>query len=138
MKILKCFFILFFINFSFLSFSQDLSQGNIEVIQDIRIDTLIKKHIYLNKVKHNIKGWRIQIFFDSGNNSKKMANDTKNEFIDKFPQAEAYIIFRAPYYKIRVGDFRTKMDAQRFLKDIINDYPNAFVIKDEINYPKLD
>ena len=62
-----------------------------------------------------------------------------NEFNSKHPKIEAYLMFQEPNYKVRVGDFRSRMDAQRFLHKITEDYPNAFIVKDnEINYPNLD
>ena len=49
-----------------------------------------------------------------------------------------YLIFQEPYYKVRIGDYRTKMEAEAFLKKISGSYSNAFVVKDEINFPKLE
>ena len=49
-----------------------------------------------------------------------------------------YLIFQEPYYKVRIGDYRTKMEAEKFLNEIEQDYPNAFVVQDEINFPSLD
>jgi hypothetical protein len=39
---------------------------------------------------------------------------------------------------VRVGDFHTKMEAEKLLKAIERDYPNAFVVYDEINFPRLN
>jgi len=114
--------------------------GKVEVItQDVRINTLISKHIAFNENKACIKGFRIQIFFDSGNNSKSGAVTAINEFKNKYSKTEAYLTFQEPNYKVRVGDFRTRMDAQRFLHKIIEEYPNAFIVIDnEINLPNLE
>jgi hypothetical protein len=38
---------------------------------------------------------------------------------------------------VRVGDYRTRLEAEAFLKRISGNYPNAFVVKDEIDFPKL-
>ena len=111
--------------------------NGIEVIQDKKIDLLVSKHIMYNEVNNTISGYRIQIYFDSGNNSKNKANTTKNEFDAKHPQYESYLIYQEPNYKIRVGDFRTRFESQGFLNEIMKDYPNAFIVKDEINLPKL-
>jgi len=46
-------------------------------------------------------------------------------------------MFQSPYYKVRVGDFRSRMDAEGFKQKIINDFPDSFVVKDEINFPEL-
>lgn len=141
MKYFKLLLVLIFINTFLVCKAQihDARQGKVKIIQDNRIDTLIEKHFFLNKKFQYIEGWRIQIFFDSGNNSKKKAIETAHKFLQKYKGINAYISFKEPYYKVRVGDFRTRMDAQGFLKKIIYDYPNAIYVKeDKINFPKLN
>ncbi len=112
--------------------------GNIMIFQDSRVDTIMKKHIEYNLYKNNIEGYRVQIFFDAGNNSLSKATEVAEDFQLLYPGDTAYISFSEPYYKVRVGDFRTRMDAEGFLRNIVDDYPNAFVIMDNINFPKLD
>jgi hypothetical protein len=114
--------------------------GKVEVLaQDARINSLVNKHITFNEKRETISGFRIQIFFDSGNNSKSRAVDAMNAFKAKYSKVGAYLTFQEPNYRIRVGDFRSRMDAQRFLHKITDAYPNAFIVKDnEINYPSLD
>jgi hypothetical protein len=113
-------------------------KGNIQVIQDDRVDLLVSKHIQLNQNRKGIEGYRIQIFFDSGNNSKTKAQSIHEGFKAKYPDVGAYLSFKSPNYKVRVGDFRTRLDAQRFLNDILVEYPNAWIIADMINLPKVE
>ena len=80
-------------------------------------------------------GFRIQIFFDSGNNSKTKAQSIYEEFKAKYPDIGAYLSFKSPNYKVRVGDFRTRLDAQRFLNEIIAEYPSAWIVADMIRFP---
>ncbi len=128
--------LLFFASLFANSYSQD--EGNVQVIQDYRIDTLLKRHIELNKQDPQIEGWRINIFFEAGNYSKRLAIEAKSEFVNKYAEVPCYLIFQEPYYKVRIGDYRTKMEAEKFVKEIEREYPNAFVIQDEINFPSLD
>jgi hypothetical protein len=102
--------------------------GQLEIIQDSRIDTLVSRHIWLNQYHQEMEGYRIQIFFDAGNKFLSMSPDST---------ISAYITFKEPYYRVRVGDFRTRLDAERFLQLIKPSYPNAFPIKEQINLPKL-
>jgi hypothetical protein len=111
--------------------------NNTLIVQDSRVDTLVKLHIEANDFNPAIEGWRIQIFFEAGNYSKSQAIEAKSTFVNKYSDVSAYLIFQEPYYKVRIGDYRTKMEAEAFLKKISGSYPNAFVVKDEINYPKL-
>jgi len=112
--------------------------GKIEIIQDPQVDVLVTKHIQINQNKGGIEGFRIQIFSDSGNNSKNQAQAASDEFIAKFPNVNAYLTFKSPNYRVGVGDFRNRLDAQRFLLEIAPDYPNAFIISDKINLPKVE
>ena len=118
-------------------FSQDIESGHVKVIQDSRVDTLMEKYIMVNKFDPDIKGFRIEIFFDSGNQSKNKAIEAKSEFVNRFPEVPSYLTFQPPNYKVRVGDFRTKMEADKFLKQIENTYPSAFIVADKIAFPKL-
>jgi hypothetical protein len=120
-----------------ISFAQ-AKQGHIEIIQDERIGRLAEKHRALNERQSDIDGYRIQIFFDSGNNSKKKTNDAMQRFIEKYPDVKAYISFKEPYYRVRVGNFRTLIESEGFLKKIQSDYPNAFPVKEKVYFPGID
>ena len=127
-----------------LSFSGAFAQtsaennGNIKIVQDEKVDLLVNKHIQINQNRKGMDGYRIQIFFDSGTNSKTRAQSIFESFKAKYQETAAYLSFKSPNYKVRVGDFRTKLDAQRYLNSIIGEYPNAWVIEDIINLPKVE
>ncbi len=108
------------------------------IIQDPRVDQLVNKHIQINQADKTMDGYRIQLFSDSGNNSKNKAQAALDEFHAKFPATGVYLTFKSPNYQVRAGDFRTKLDAQRFLIEISAEYSNAFIITDQINLPKTN
>jgi hypothetical protein len=110
----------------------------VEVIRDPAIDALVSKHILVNQNRNGITGFRIQIFFDSGNNSKTRGQTVYETFSARYPDIVAYLTFKAPNYKVRVGDFRSRLDAVRFLQEILPDYPGAYVISDQICLPKVN
>lgn len=112
--------------------------GDVKIIQDSRVDSLVQKHIKINGMQEGIQGFRIQIFFDAGNNSKDNANEVIEVFLNQYPDVSVYLSFKQPYYRVRVGDFRTRMEGEKFLLRIKRKYPNAWVINDEINYPALE
>ncbi len=118
--------------------AQNENTGEVKIVQDPRIDTLVSRYVEINDIHPAIKGWRIEIFFESGNLSKKKAMEAKSKFVEQFTDVPSYLTFQRPYYKVRVGDFRTKMEAEKFLHDIESNYPQAFIVKDEINFPQLD
>jgi hypothetical protein len=128
-------FILVCLVFVFSGRSQNI--GKITINQDDKITQLLQDHKTFNKNQTGIVGYRIHIFFDSGNNSKSKAYSIKSQFMAEYPDVEAYIVYQEPNYKVKVGDFRTRIDAQRFQNEISNEYKNAFIIKEIINLPKI-
>ena len=131
-------FMLLFLLASLFSQEALKDTGNIQLIQDEKVDLLVSKHIQINESSKGMNGFRIQIFFDSGTNSKIRATSVYDNFLVKYPDVGVYLTFKAPNYKVRIGDFRTKLDAQRFLNEILADYPNAWIIEDQINLPKVE
>ncbi len=105
--------------------------------QDSKLDSLIVLHKRINSLDSLVPGYRVQIFFESGNYSKDLAMGTAEKFQEEYPEVRYYLSFDEPYYRIRVGDFRSIIEAKGFLKEIIGDYPAAFEVKDKIYNPSL-
>lgn len=112
--------------------------GTIVINQDSRISTLVETHIAINKANNGkFTGWRIQIYSSSGTTSRAEAQSVRKAFLTKYPEVNAYLIYQPPFFKIRVGDFRTKSEAYSFYKKLLPEYPVSYLITDQINYPKL-
>jgi hypothetical protein len=139
-RIVFCLLILMFYTGYSSVFAQetDTTKGGTEIIQDDRVGLLVQKHIQINQALNSMPGFRIQVFSESGINSKTKAQDVYDEFQSRFPEKEVYLTFKSPNYRVRIGNFRTKLDAQRFLIELTADYPNAFIIADEINLPQTE
>jgi hypothetical protein len=71
----------------------------------------------------------------SGQEANKQADQSRARFISRYEEVKSYKKFEYPYFKVYVGDFRTKSEALRFLKKIENDYPNAFIREDIVSFP---
>lgn len=113
-------------------------KGDVEIKGDPRIDSLLERHIAMNKKFPGIDGYRVMIFFDAGNNSKDSAQKVIERFHEEYPEIPAYLSYHSPYYRVRVGNFRKKMEGERFLKQIKGDYSNAWVIQATIEPPRLE
>ncbi|MBO4778919.1 MAG: SPOR domain-containing protein [Bacteroidales bacterium] len=113
-------------------------QGVVVINQDARIAELIERHIAINKANEGkVSGWRVQIYNSSGTNSRSEAQNARKIFLSKYPDVGAYLIYQPPFFKIRVGDFRTKAEAYAFYKMLIVDFPVSYLVTDQINLPKL-
>ena len=119
-------------------------EGYVVIIQDPAIDTILQKHIEMNETlllntdNFAIDGYRIQIFEESGNKSSTRAREVMAEFSTKYPDIPVYLSWQAPNFKVRVGDFGTRMEAEGFLNKIKRSYPIAWVIRDKIKYPVIN
>ena len=121
-------------------FAQEVSKdsGSVTIYQDKLIDELVQKQVKLSVAGSNEDGYRIQIFSDSGNNSKTKAQSVMDEFLAKYPEMKAYLVFKSPNYKVKIGDFRSRLDAIRYLNRISAEFSNAFIISDLINLPQIE
>jgi hypothetical protein len=127
-----------------VSSAQYNPDGSVVIIQDALVDSVLQNYealrlkIMENPDNKSIPGYRIQIFFDSGLNSSDRARQVRDEFLLIYPEIPAYVNWKAPNYRVRIGDFKTRLEAEKTLQLILIDYPNAWVIKDEINFPQLN
>jgi hypothetical protein len=119
--------------------------GQLNIVQDPSIDTLISRYILVNKNLYNnfgyfgMEGFRIQIYNSSNRNANVESSKTKADFDGKFNDINSYQLFAKPgYYKIRVGDFRTKTEATRLFLIISKEFPDAYLVPDFINFPYLN
>lgn len=117
--------------------SNQLGWGKFSLTSNTLSDNIISKHININQKAKGIPGYRIQVFFASGKEAKNQALKIKNELRNLYPQHEAYIIYEEPFFKLRIGDFRTKIEAYKLFKIVQESYPSAFIVEDLISFPNL-
>jgi hypothetical protein len=110
-----------------------LATGSVEIIQDEKINQLTGQYREMSLNNPEVDGYRVQIFFDSGSNSKNKASGLKSEFDTGYPGIKSYLSYKEPYYRVRVGNFRTLTEAVGFQKKITSEYPNSFPVKDKID-----
>ena len=108
------------------------TKGSVEIIQDDKITQLTDQYRKMSINNPEVEGYRVQIFFDSGSNSKNKAASVKDNFETVYPGVKSYLSYKEPYYRVRVGDFRTLTEAEGFQKKIAADFPNSFAVKDNI------
>ncbi|MEE4258198.1 MAG: SPOR domain-containing protein [Bacteroidales bacterium] len=117
--------------------AQYTNTNTVITYSDPQIEDLVELHIIYNEVFPVIEGYRIQLIMLAGNTALDEINEKKTEFEKSHPAISTYITFREPYYRLRVGDFRTRLDAVEFMESIKRSYPQAWVIKDKITFPEL-
>lgn len=109
----------------------------VTIQQDPSIVTAMNAHVSYNRRK-KLNGYRVRIYFDNKQNSRGASEAAMNRFRGAFPGISAYRSFTSPHFKVTVGDFRTKSEALRLLQRVKGMFPNAFIVKEQINYPPAD
>jgi hypothetical protein len=86
------------------------------------------------KSEPKTKGYRLQVFLSQ---DKDQVMKIKAEFIKNFDDVEVYVDRKAPNYVLKVGDFYNRFDANAYKMKISSLYPNAIVVGDDIQLPKI-
>ncbi|OFX33085.1 MAG: hypothetical protein A2X08_11205 [Bacteroidetes bacterium GWA2_32_17] len=112
--------------------------GKITLNQEPRIEAIVAKHIEINQKAKGFPGYRVQVYFGSGSDAKSLANKVRNNLNNEFPDYDSYLIYEAPYFKVRIGDFRNRNESYKAFKLIQSNYPQAFIVDDLIALPRLE
>lgn len=111
--------------------------ADVNVYQSDSLLVSMAEHVASN-AKRVVPGYRVRIFFDNKQTARAESETTLKKFNMLFPDVMAYRIYANPYFKVTVGDFRTKSEAMALLTRIKGAFPSAFVVKENIAYPVVD
>ena len=114
---------LVFITFSISKISAQDKKN--EVSQNPKFEQLLHDKRKINNSITIDESYKIQIF----NGSSEVAKKTLNEFRQEFKIIDATIVFNTPNYKVWVGNFRTRIEAEKNIIEIKKKFTNAFLIK---------
>ncbi len=108
---------------SFIYFGH-AQEGEINIQQDKRIEDLLALYRASNE---NGEFYRIQVGFGTF----QLAQKIKSQVDIDFPDWYSKIDFESPSYRVRVGRFRTKLEAEKRLIEVRKKYPEAMLLKPE-------
>ena len=113
-----------FFTYSFFCLGQE---GTITIEQNPEIEQLVEIYKSANS---NSGYYQIQVGFT---NSDGAAQRLLDQIEVDFPKWYSTVKFKEPTYRVRLGKFKTKMEAQRRLIQVRKKYPNAFLLPQKIN-----
>jgi SPOR domain len=140
---------LFFLAFIFLSFNsiaQDSSwkrsvdTNTVVIHKDPRIDLLVKKQAQINEetsrdARRIGKGYRLLVI----NTSKRdEAVAAKSTVYENFPELKAYLIYQSPYFKLKVGNFKERKEAEAYQDKLRKFFPKGVFIMNDVIELKLE
>lgn len=118
--------IIIFFTIISLSYTNLFGQnGNIEINQSNKLDSIIKLKKELNSKIQNL---RIQIYSGDRDNAEQMIK----EFIEIFNDTTADVIYETPNYKVWVGNYYTQLEADKRLLEIRKKFRSAFIFRPEL------
>ena len=103
---------------------------------DLRIDSLMNKQIQLNNSKRGVDGFRVQIHHNKSQ-SREESQKVRAKFSTDFPELKTYLEFKSPYYKIQVGDFVSKLEAQKTQNEISKIYKGTYIVPAIISFEEV-
>jgi hypothetical protein len=103
----------------------------------VEADSLLVANYYklrlINKKITGVPGFRIRIFSESGIGAKEQQQRLRARFLSLYPEVDAYYKYDEPYFKVYVGDCRTRSEALKLYDQIKRDFPNPILREDYIN-----
>jgi hypothetical protein len=103
---------------------------SVTVIKDPRIDLLVKKQYELNKKveilnKKSGPGYRVMVI---NTNDRVKALEVKSRMMSEFPDHKSYLVYQSPYFKIQIGNFKTRQEAEDLRKRVMRYYPTGVMV----------
>ncbi len=122
----------------FMASSHLLANDTIIVRKDPRLDILSDKQAEINKRSSMMtssglyKGYRIQVLSTT---NRDQANKIKSDVLSRFTDQKAYLTYNSPYFKVRIGNFINREDAEKFRQQLSKIYPQGvYVVEDAVEY----
>ena len=108
----------------------------IVVRQSPAIRSALNKQVNANAEK-GYSGFRIRLYFASSRTAREESAAVIRRFNTMYPYIQAYRTYASPNFKVTVGNFRTRLDAEAFLRRISGDFPDAFIVRERFKYPSI-
>jgi len=108
----------------------------------IEVDSLLVANYYKlvtrNSKFSGVPGYRIRIFAESGLGAKEEQQRVRAKFISHYPGIDAYHAYDEPFFKVYVGDCRTRSEALKLYDNVKRQFPNPIIVEDYINLKGTD
>ena len=113
---------------------------DVEIVQDSALIRLLRATIADKRELVEMDGYRVQIYSSNQQHlAKTEAMKLESKLKDKLSQT-VYVMYMPPFWKVRVGDFRTVDEAKEYKKAVVQEYPdlmgNTYIVRDKIQVLK--
>src|SRR5215216_5011003 len=132
---MKVSFVFLFLLLAIWSSAQTDTVSSVVVHKDPRVDLLVKKQASINiiskkSVGHTTRGYRLLVL---NTNKREDAINAKTKIYTYFPELKAYLVYQAPFFRLKAGNFKTKDEAEQYRKQMTPLFPKGvFIVNDTI------
>lgn len=111
--------------------------ATVRIGQSEVLERSMRQHVQKNGTR-TLSGYRVRIFFDNRQSARHESEQTLIRFRAMYPDVAVYRTYTNPYFKVTVGDCRTRSEAMKLLSRIKGNFSSAFVVKENIECPLVD
>lgn len=128
--------------FDTLEKTDSATNATVKIHQDARIEQLIVNRGGSNapsgyQSQATVSGYRVQVF--SSNTQRTAKNDAfkiEKQIREQYPNEGVYVNYSSPFWKVRIGDFKSMAQAQSFRNQLVEDFPNlrseTYVVREQV------
>ena len=109
--------------------------GKVEIRQPRKLAESLSNYRARNAQRPGMDGFRVRIYRDLGKNARLQSQAAMDKVLTQFEGLRAYMTFDSPYYKVSVGDCRTRFEAYVLRQRLLPLFPRSFVVTERINFP---
>lgn len=122
------YFLLFLLGLSFQA------QSQVQINEEPEITRAMEFYKTKAQDANSIDGWRIQLI---NTDNRRQMESARSKFASRYPNLKMTWEHVQPYYKVKVGAYKDKMDLEAFLRELKSDFPRAIPVRDKINKNEL-
>jgi len=117
-------------------------QDNVTIHQDASVSSLLQDKIDGTEgATKEITGYRVQIYSSNSQQTAKVeALKLEKRILEEDLEVEVHVLYTPPFWKVRLGDFRTREEANLLKEEIIRRMPeiqgDTYVVRDQITVKK--
>lgn len=115
--------------------SGQTATGAVVVIKDPRVDMLVNKQIEINEIttrdsRRSAAGFRILVI---SSNNRNNVIEAKTKIYRQFPELKSYMMYQSPFFRLKVGNFRERAEAEEYLQNIQKLFKSSvYIVPDTI------
>ncbi|MEZ5070148.1 MAG: SPOR domain-containing protein [Bacteroidales bacterium] len=121
---------------------EDMRAGGPGAPVRMEVDSLIVSQyhrlVFKNMKEDGVPGYRIRIFSESGLGAKEEQRNVRARFLSLYPGIDAYNDYDEPFFKVYVGDCRTRSEALALFDLVQKNFPNPIIVPDHIRLKNTD